>query len=496
MGTAADGLQDEGMDATTSTHPQPEGDVAPDGGQEPERSRPPLERSASHRVVTGVCGGLGRRLNIDPLVFRVVIAVLCLWGGVGLFIYGVAWLMIPMEGTGKNELQRLMSGRVDGQSLGAVLVTVLGTGIFFSYMGAKDHVFPLLLIAALAFAALRYDPQRHQLPPRDPESPVAQEPPPAAPNWWQRPDPLLKTAAPAVPADEVPGRLSSDPLPTGTVPADRPSPGEATGFAEGPPTDIPLTDSLPWDTSSEASTASMSSASNTLGTPTWAYPGQSAATPPTDPRTQAQSADPRRVRGPWGLLTLLLAAGAAAVVYGVGRAHHEVNALAVLASALVVVALGLVASGFLRRQAIGLTVVGVLLSLATVTVGAAPWQHWSHTAWAPVSATQLQTGYALRFGDATLDLTQVRPTAGQTVSSHVSLGAGTLQVLLPGDGADSPEVKISAQTGAGELRLPDGARVSGVADSRTIDLNQAGAAAHGTIQLDLQIGVGQLEVVR
>ncbi|WP_042365516.1 PspC domain-containing protein [Streptacidiphilus neutrinimicus] len=485
MGTAADGLQDEGMDATTSTHPQREGEFAPDGGQEPERSRPPLERSASHRVVTGVCGGLGRRLNIDPLVFRVVIAVLCLWGGVGLFIYGVAWLMIPMEGTGKNELQRLMSGRVDGQSLGAVLVTVLGTGIFFSYMGAKDHVFPLLLIAALAFAALRYDPKRHQLPPREPGPPVAPEPPPAAPNWWQRPDPLLKTAAPAVPADEVPGRLSTDPLPTGTVPADDPSSSDRTGFAEGPLTDSPL-----WDAPPEASTASTSS------TPTWAYPGSSGPLPPAYPRSEPPSADHGRVRGPWGLLTLLLAAGTAAVVYGVGKAHDEVNTLAVLASALVVVALGLVVNGLLRRRAIGLTVVALLLSLATVTVGAAPWQHWSHTAWAPVSATQLQTGYALRFGDATLDLTQVRPAAGQTVSSHVSLGAGTLQVLLPGDGADNPEVKISAQTGAGELRLPDGTRISGVADSRTIDLNQAGAAAHGTIQLDLQIGVGQLEVVR
>jgi phage shock protein PspC (stress-responsive transcriptional regulator) len=489
MGTAADGLQDEGMDATTSTHPQPEGDSVPDGGQEPERSRPPLERSASHRVVTGVCGGLGRRLDIDPLVFRVVIAVLCLWGGVGLFIYGVAWLMIPMEGTGKNELQRLMSGRVDGQSLGAVLVTVLGTGIFFSYMGAKDHVFPLLLIAALAFAALRYDPKRHQLPPREPGAPVAPEPPPAAPNWWQRPDPLLKTAAPAVPADEVPGRLSSGPLPAGTAPADYPSPGEPTGFAEGPLTDIPFTDSPLWDASAAASTASMSSTSIT---PTWAYPGPPAPLPPTEP----ESAGPLRVRGPWGVLTLLLAAGTAAVVYIVGRAHNEVNALAVLASALVVLALGLVVSGFLRRRAIGLTVVALLLSLATVLVGAAPWQHWSHTTWAPVSAAQLQTSYSLHYGDATFDLTQVRPASGQTVSSHVSLGAGTLQVLLPGDGADSPEVKINAQTGAGQLRLPDGTRVSGVGDSRAIDLNQAGAAAHGTIQLDLQIGVGQLEVVR
>ena len=118
--------------------------VPEDGGQRPRSTRPPLERSRDRRVVAGVCGGLGRHLDIDPVVFRVVIAVLCFSGGVGLFIYGLAWLIVPVERTRRNELQRLLSGRVDGQSLGAVLVTVLGTGIFFSYMGSSGKMWPLL----------------------------------------------------------------------------------------------------------------------------------------------------------------------------------------------------------------------------------------------------------------------------------------------------------------------------------------------------------------
>ncbi|MFD0528647.1 PspC domain-containing protein [Kitasatospora arboriphila] len=59
--------------------------------------RPPLARSGQHRVVAGVCGGLGRHLDIDPVVFRVVVAVLCLSGGLGLFLYGLAWLIVPRE---------------------------------------------------------------------------------------------------------------------------------------------------------------------------------------------------------------------------------------------------------------------------------------------------------------------------------------------------------------------------------------------------------------
>ncbi|MEY9845640.1 PspC domain-containing protein [Streptacidiphilus sp. MAP5-3] len=442
------------MDPTTSIPPPPDGDAAPGADQEPASSRPPLERSASHRVVTGVCGGLGRRLDIDPLVFRVVIAVLCLWGGVGLFIYGVAWLMIPMEGTGKNELQRLMSGRVDGQSLSAVLVTVLGTGIFFSYMGAKDHVFPLLLIAALAFAALRYDPKRHQFPPREQAPPVVPEPAPATPNWWQRTDTLLKTTT-------------------------TPPPGEPVSLAKPP---HPPTDAVPGELLTEPTE------------PLAPLPPFESFEPFESAGGAAEPERRRRVRGPWGLAVLVLAAGTAGAVYA-AQAPHHVNALAVTASALVVVGLGLVLSGLLRRRAIGLAFVALLLSGATAVVGAAPWQHWSHTTWAPASAAQLQTTYDLRAGAATLDLRNVQPAPGQTVTTHVSLGAGTLKVLLPG-GSVAPEVRLNAQTGAGELKLPDGRQFSGVGSSRSVDLNQGDAAAHGTVTVELQVGAGQVEVLQ
>ncbi|MFE4605425.1 PspC domain-containing protein, partial [Kitasatospora indigofera] len=132
----------------------------------PETERPPLTRSEHHRVVAGVCGGLGRHLDIDPVVFRVVIAVLCLSGGLGLFLYGLAWLVMPAEPRegreGRTELQRVLTGRVDGQSIGAVLLTVIGTGVFFSSMGDGDQLFPLLLLGGLVFLAVRHDPEHRR----------------------------------------------------------------------------------------------------------------------------------------------------------------------------------------------------------------------------------------------------------------------------------------------------------------------------------------------
>ncbi|MBO0891012.1 MAG: PspC domain-containing protein, partial [Acidothermales bacterium] len=53
---------------------------------------PPLQRSATNRVIGGVCGGLAERTDIDPILFRVVTAVLVVVGGAGLILYGAAML--------------------------------------------------------------------------------------------------------------------------------------------------------------------------------------------------------------------------------------------------------------------------------------------------------------------------------------------------------------------------------------------------------------------
>jgi phage shock protein PspC (stress-responsive transcriptional regulator) len=56
-----------------------------------------LTRSSDDRVVAGVCGGLARFTGIDPVVFRVVVAVAAVLGGSGVLAYLVAWLVIPKD---------------------------------------------------------------------------------------------------------------------------------------------------------------------------------------------------------------------------------------------------------------------------------------------------------------------------------------------------------------------------------------------------------------
>ena len=56
-----------------------------------------LLRARSGRLVGGVCAGLGRYFNVDPIIFRIGAVVLVLVGGAGLLAYLAALLLIPSE---------------------------------------------------------------------------------------------------------------------------------------------------------------------------------------------------------------------------------------------------------------------------------------------------------------------------------------------------------------------------------------------------------------
>jgi phage shock protein PspC (stress-responsive transcriptional regulator) len=57
-----------------------------------------LTRSREDRIVGGVCGGLGRYFNVDPLLFRIAAVALVFVGGAGVLLYLAALLLVPNEG--------------------------------------------------------------------------------------------------------------------------------------------------------------------------------------------------------------------------------------------------------------------------------------------------------------------------------------------------------------------------------------------------------------
>jgi phage shock protein C len=54
-----------------------------------------LYRSRNQRMLGGVCGGLAEYFNVDTTLIRVLFLVLAVFGGTGLVIYVVMWLIVP-----------------------------------------------------------------------------------------------------------------------------------------------------------------------------------------------------------------------------------------------------------------------------------------------------------------------------------------------------------------------------------------------------------------
>ena len=54
-----------------------------------------LYRSRNQRMLGGVCGGLAEYFNVDTTLIRVLFLVLAVFGGSGLLIYVVMWLIVP-----------------------------------------------------------------------------------------------------------------------------------------------------------------------------------------------------------------------------------------------------------------------------------------------------------------------------------------------------------------------------------------------------------------
>jgi phage shock protein C len=59
-----------------------------------------LVRIEEGRMIAGVCTGLAAYLGVDPTLIRVIFVLLAIFGGGGLLIYLILWLIMPMGTSG------------------------------------------------------------------------------------------------------------------------------------------------------------------------------------------------------------------------------------------------------------------------------------------------------------------------------------------------------------------------------------------------------------
>jgi MYXO-CTERM domain-containing protein len=119
----------------------------------PQTVRPPLRRSDDERVISGVAGGIGQHLGIDPLLVRIAFVLLA-FSGAGLLVYLVGWVALPAgaDASGEESVEGAGAARPAGLAL-------IGLGVLLLSQRATPDVSvgdlaPLLVIAMGMLLAL------------------------------------------------------------------------------------------------------------------------------------------------------------------------------------------------------------------------------------------------------------------------------------------------------------------------------------------------------
>ena len=113
---------------TETLHEPPPPPEPPDGAVPAPRR---LVRDPDDKVVAGVCAGLGRYTDTDPVLWRVTVGVLTVFGGAGLVLYLLAWVLVPRTGSPASFAERTLRGPdrtaavIGAGLLGLVAIAVL-----------------------------------------------------------------------------------------------------------------------------------------------------------------------------------------------------------------------------------------------------------------------------------------------------------------------------------------------------------------------------------
>lgn len=63
--------------------------------EEEKMEQKKLTKSATNRMICGVCAGIGEYLGMDPTVIRLLWVLLTFFGGSGIIAYIIAAIIIP-----------------------------------------------------------------------------------------------------------------------------------------------------------------------------------------------------------------------------------------------------------------------------------------------------------------------------------------------------------------------------------------------------------------
>jgi phage shock protein PspC (stress-responsive transcriptional regulator) len=109
-----------------------------------------LRRPTEGRMIAGVAAGLGNRFSINPWWFRIGFLVLAVFGGLGLALYGIGWLLIPQEGADQPIVVAWIAGIDTSNTPMMIGIALIGAAALI-LAASLDLVSGNLLFAAVLF---------------------------------------------------------------------------------------------------------------------------------------------------------------------------------------------------------------------------------------------------------------------------------------------------------------------------------------------------------
>ncbi len=67
-----------------------------------------LTRSSSDRIIGGVCGGIAAFTGLSSGLVRLITVILTFIFGVSIWVYIIAWIILPEEGSRKTGLDSII----------------------------------------------------------------------------------------------------------------------------------------------------------------------------------------------------------------------------------------------------------------------------------------------------------------------------------------------------------------------------------------------------
>lgn len=188
----------------------------------------PIRRTPD-RLLGGVCAGLAHRWGISPIIIRIVAVLLIFTFGLGLLLYGLAWLFIP-----EYETEDVLAARAlrdpDASVAASIVMTITGLvpslvalSTFFlgRPVGNGVHFIYVILVVSIVIAVLAFAKSQRETQNKSSTTyPAASQRPPAGdPANLTPDDPMSSTPVqePMEPRQRVKKQRVSTPAISGRV---------------------------------------------------------------------------------------------------------------------------------------------------------------------------------------------------------------------------------------------------------------------------------------